>query len=163
MMKKLISLALITSITATTIPAMSQTVKKLPPAENAELITPLKKFAPAPFEGILLSVAAASKYAAELEGKDALIKAERKNATQLETAKCDKDKADIATRNDTSTKILKAQLISSDAKLKVVEASLATAEKAAKKPDTYIVAALGVVGGVLATIGTIFLVGKVTK
>lgn len=134
-----------------------------PPKTDDAVIAPIKQSQPAPFEGVLFSIKAASQIAAQLEALPDQIKIERDNAINIERAQCDKKLADAETASKAGKKILQSSLDEKERRLRTLEKALADAEKRAKKPDAYLIGSLGVAGGIALTLGTIFLVGQATK
>lgn len=133
------------------------------PVDEPSVIAPLKKGQVAPFEGILLSTRAATQITVELETQPQIIKVEVERAKKLERAQCTKELADESSRAKAEKKTYDAMIAANDARIKVLQKTLQEAEKNSKRPDVLLISTLGAAGGVILTLGTVFLVGQATK
>lgn len=177
-MKKFVaSLLLVSSLSSV---VRAEEVPKVQPAATASstvsvkvnpvdaVITPLKKGQPAPFPGVLFSQPAAASVVADISVSKEKIKAEVDKAVttavaekQLELddvkSRCAKDKTDLGSQLEGKTKDivrLSDDLKIADARIKKLEADM---------PSRSTWFTVGLVGGIVVTVVTVFAVGQIAK
>lgn len=150
---------------AVQIDKMKEASKKLDTSKEPDVgmaISPLKKDKSIPpFSGVLLSPAAVAWIIVELETMAKTIDLERKHATELANAWCEKRVSDEKHSLETDKSILQFE----------VENNLKTIEKLAKdlederenRPNLVLWTSLGVAGGIGLTLLTVYAVNQASK
>ncbi len=120
------------------------------------VITPIKKGAPAPFAGVLLTPEAVAKIVAEAESCDKRVKTEADHAREVQKALDEKTLADAKADADRDRKVLQAGIHSRDGQIKDLTVALGKSEQA--RSYTWLYAGGGALAGVVLTIGTVAIV-----
>lgn len=134
-----------------------------PPVQPPGKIAPLHETDPAPFDGVLFSAEAVAWVAAQSESFEERVQIERQDATAQATAHCDRRIADADARSEADRATMQAQLDAQQARLETMERALRDEEKKRKPGTIALWTSLGTGGGILLTLGTIFLVNQATK
>lgn len=135
---------------------LSVVLSSLQASAEPPVITPIKKGAPAPFAGVLLTPEAVAKIVAEAESCDKRVKAEADHARDVQKALDEKTLADAKADADRDRKVLQAGIQSRDGQIKDLTTALGKSEQA--RSYTWLYAGGGVIAGVVLTIGTVAIV-----
>lgn len=133
------------------------------PSKPPGKITPIKKGIPSPYDGVIFSPAAVAWLLAQQEAREARIKIERNNATVIAQTKCIKQIDDLTTQTDADKRTMQVQMQSQAQRLKILERLLTDAEKQSSSGNIVFWTAMGSLGGILVTLGTVFVVNQSSK
>lgn len=128
------------------------------------VLTPIKKDQRAPYSGVLASPAAVASIVAQIKTAPDSTKIEVDRATSTCVARCDKKLSDFEAETTSQKKVYDAKIKTlQDDNERVSRALLSYEKDSLSKwsPGTWM--SIGAVGGVVATIGTIVIVGITTK
>lgn len=164
MKKFLASLLIVTSLTS-----MARADEKLDAAPPpSAVITPLKKGQQAPFPGVLFSQPASAAIVSEINALKDKLKADVNKAVTIAVAdkqfeidkvasSCKKDKVDLNAEITGKTNYI----VRLEKDLKYSEERIKKLEE--EKPSRSTWFTVGLVGGIVATVATVFAIGQATK
>jgi len=154
-MKKLVSYVLVASMLATSVPAWADPPAPTPPP----IVTPLKQGQVAPWPGVLLSPPAVARVVAQQDTSSAAIALAVQHQAELDAAQ-KKYALDSATTTCTADKtVLQAEVTDYQKQNQILTDQL---KKATSGPSAPVWIGIGVVGGVVVTVLTAFVVSKAT-
>lgn len=166
-MKKIISLLLAFSMFLPTV-SYAEGIVKIPtvqalPDESdvGDAVSPLKKGQKAPFTGVLFSPSAAATILTEITTFDERVKLEVENAKRICTAKCDFEKAEMSAHFDAERKVLIASSEEKSSRIQVLTSEITRLES--EKTNPYLWTGVGVAGGTVVTLLTLFTINQVVK
>jgi hypothetical protein len=148
------------TVTANIVPLPPPPVPSSEPDPGAAT-SPLRKGQPAPFTGVLLSPAAVASIIAEFKSFDGKIALEVDKAKKDAAASCDFTMKEAATACTTDKKILTAAIEARDSRINLLETDLK--KTVDSMPSRTIWFGLGVVGGIVLTVATVYVVSQATK
>lgn len=153
-MKRFILTLLVTTLLATTNPVWAE------PSSPPPVISPLSKGQQAPFTGVLLSPEAVAQVIAQQDTAQAAQKLAVQHQADLDAAEL-KFQIDQLTTTCTADKtILQAQIDNQKKQIQIFNDQL---KKTTGGPPASLWLGVGAVGGVVATLLTVFAVTRVTK
>ena len=147
-MKNIVAWMLVLMVTLSSFPAFAQEAT----------ITPLNKGDIAPYSGVLLSPEASAQLTTELNNLAEKIKIEVEKAKQEEQAACTQKLNDANARSTQQAQEAAAKLLFKQNENVVLMKRLQAAESANNR--TWLYVGSGFVGGVLVTLGTVFIVSR---
>lgn len=166
-MKKLLASLLIGSMLSTAVPVFAETPKFDVPAmiegetDVGEALSPMKKGQKAPFTGVLLSPRAAAKITVDMQNVDEKIDLAVKRVQEEDAARCTAKVEETKINADADKKILQARI---DASLRDNNTLINRIDKEEKdRPNVFLWATGGAVGGVLATVLIVYVAGQAKK
>lgn len=166
-MKKIISSFLLFSFFVTNIVKADEAVN-IPAVETpagevdpGEAISPMKLNQKAPFSGVMLSPKALASIVTKLKSFDARVELASDEAKTTAEEVCRNEKTNQKIKNDADVEILRARIADNERNLKLYENHVKNIQDSQSDPALLI--GLGVVGGAVFTILTVFAVAQSTK
>lgn len=158
-MKRFISVALVASMLATTVPAWSDplTVVAQTPVPS---ITPLQKAQPAPYTGVLLSPEAVAQVVAQKDTAAKALDLAIQHQIELDGAQL---KLQVDEQNSTCTadkKVFQAQIDDGSKQIKILTDQL---KNQSSGPGVPVWIGIGAAGGIVVTLAAVFAVSRATK
>ena len=155
-------LAIIFTLTSLNVSAQELPAIQTGPEDSATLlISPLKKSQKAPFNGVLLNPAAVAGVKVQLDTADEQCKIEQDKAVGICKAQCDFNSSNLKAENERLAAVAAANEKSLRGEITDLQATLKKTTTSGSNPVLLI--GLGVVGGVLTTLGTVWVVGQISK
>lgn len=156
MRHQIIASVLLACFTTTTV-VRAEELTRLPKIETpygeidpGEAISPMKKDQRAPFSGVLLSPKAVAKTIVDLRSLDDKVKLEVKQATEIQSAVCLREKNEITIKAEADKSILNASI---QEKLRVIKLYEDQLKKESSKTDPGTLVGIGAaVGAILTTL-----------
>jgi hypothetical protein len=175
MRKRFVSLFLSALLPFTSIPAhaeekrivdslpalVDQVTTPLPEENVGAAISPMRKGNKAMFTGVLLSPLAIATLITELKSAELVTEIEVKRAKDEAAAWCIKDLEKAAATAEAEKKSLQAEIDAKITQMKELEKALDKAER--DRPNAYLWAGLGVIGGVGISLLTVYAVSSMSK
>lgn len=156
MKHQIVASILLACFTTTTV-VRAEELTRLPKIETpygeidpGEAISPMKKDQRAPFSGVLLSPKAVAKVIVDLRSLDDKVKLEVKQATEIQSAVCLREKNEITIKAEADKSILNASI---QEKLRVIKLYEDQLKKESSKTDPGTLVGIGAaVGAILTTL-----------
>jgi len=162
-MKRAVSLVLVASMLSFSTPAWADVTLTVPDiaVQASAVITPLVKSQPAPYPGILFSAEAIAKVIAKSDADAAIAKLALQDQVDVDAAKLKFQVEKLTTTCTADKGDLQAQVDDGKRQITILNDELKKTSSPFISPGGWF--GIGVAGGVVATILTVFAVSKVTK
>lgn len=153
------ALTVVTTLVATSVPAWAADTTAPAPTPTP-VIAPLQQGQVAPWSGVLLSPGAVAQIVAQQDTAQAALQLVVQHQVEIDQAQQKYALAVAATTCDADKQVLQAQVDDGKRQVTVLNDQL---KKNTGGPGAPVWIGVGVVGGIVVTVLTVFAIGKVTK
>lgn len=163
MKRKIFCLLLSLIVIFHSLPAYAQQLPSIvsAPGDTTDpVISPLQKNQKAPFSGVLLNPPAVAQIKVELDTAEQKCKIETNRSVSVCQAQCDKKTNDLIAENERLQAIASAREKSQQSQILELQNVI---KKSTSGPSPGLWVGLGTAGGVLLTLGTVWVVAQVTR